>query len=205
MNRKVKRYFRIFLFTFLAVPQNHSFASKHCDLGDIYHHGPKVICLGERPNLSSDQLDHFFEKHFDKNAKILSLRCQEELTDAHLKWLSKLPQTATIIELNLSRTSISYDGIVHLWKSEFLGSVRDEQPIYESYYNTPISVVKVEIGHTKALKQYKKHLKNGKKIFPLPLRNKFEIRYVHPAIDVEYKEIGLKQILLTDHGEPIGN
>jgi hypothetical protein len=183
--------------------QNIAFATDYCDFGDVHHHGSKTLCLGHRPDLSTEELNHFFKFHLEENIKYLSLKYQKNLTDKHLKKLAKNPKASSINCLNLSRTSVTYDGIVALWNSKNFGSVRDE-PIYEDYYNKPISIIKIEIGHTPALETYEKLKKNseGKSIFPLPLRNNFKIYYKDLRSEEDYL-VGLKQIIVTDHKKAI--
>lgn len=194
-------FFKLIIFIF---SQTYLLASEYCEkVGDIHHHGPQKICLGHRPNLSTSALDHFFKHHLEEDIKYLSLKHQENITDEHLALLSKLPHAASTISLNLKYTSITYDGIAALWQSALFGSSREEIPIYESYYNLPISIIKIEIAHTPALDQYKEYKAKGKQLFPLPLHGEFKINYIHPTTGVKSKKNGFKQIVLMDHGKPI--
>lgn len=113
-------------------------------------------------------------------------------------------RASTITGVNLSKTGVTYDGIVALWRSPILGKVRDDEPVYENYYNKPVSIIKIEIGHTPALENYKQLLRiKDKKNFPLPLLNPFTIRYLNYT-GSSYKEMhGFKDIIITNHGKEI--
>jgi len=110
-----------------------------------------------------------------------------------------------IVRLNLMGTSVTYDGIALLWKSKYLGSVRDDETVYDQFYNLQASVVMIEIGHTPALQQYKDILQSReKKIFPLPLRKEFEITNLSYAGDSSQEEaMGFKKVILFDHGKKL--
>lgn len=176
---------------------------------NLHHHGPHTICLKQHPNLSEDELDEFFAEYFNrKNILSLNLSHQENLQNSHLDLLSKSVLGKSLRRLNLQGCpNISYEGIVFLWKSPILGSIIDEEPIYESYYNKPISLVTVEIGNTKALNQYQTLVRpDGKQIFPLPLLDKFNISYINLAWANNIssrKEVGFKKLIITNDGTPV--
>lgn len=173
-----------------------------CDFSDVNHHGPRVLCLGKHPNLKREQLDDFFTYHLKPNTISLDLRCQPNLDDSHLIKLAESPQAAMIAEINLSRTNVTYDGIAALWRSPVLGSHRDDPPLFERYYNLPVSVIKVEIGHTPALETYKDMLSRmGRKIYPFPMREQFNISFWTPYNRFSNPQQGFKDVILMDHGE----
>jgi len=188
---------------------NSPLASCRYDLGDFHHHSdPKRVCLKHRPDLSEEQLDHFFKRHLESNRKFLDFGIQKNLTNQHLKMLADSPHAASIIRLNLKWCEkISYEGIVALLKSPTFGSRRDEEPVYDRRYNKPISIIEVEIGHTRARDQFELCVKpSGKKIFPLPLVDDFNIKYLSSSWDSgdskgHRSKLGLKRIVITDHDE----
>lgn len=188
---------------------NSPLASCRYDLGDFHHHSdPKRVCLKHRPDLSKEQLDHFFKRHLEPNIKFLDLENQKNLENQHLQMLADSPCAASIIHLNLKWCKkISYEGIVALLKSPTFGSRRDEEPVYDRRHNKPISIIEVEIGHTHASDQFELCVKpNGKKIFPLPLVGDFNIKYLSSSWDSgdstsHRSKLGLKKITITDHGD----
>ena len=123
-----------------------------------------------------------------------------EMNDEKLAILANYSKDLKCKYLNLSNSDVTYDGIVLLWRSKTFGSVSDDEPIYERYYNLQVSVVKIEIKNTPALKQYNELLIKGKKIFPLPLRKNFDIIYFNS----DEKQIGFKDIILLNCGKVIG-
>ncbi|AIK96903.1 hypothetical protein [Candidatus Odyssella acanthamoebae] len=189
--------------TFYGLLTSVGWTHDQCGIKELHHHGRATVCLGYGPQLSKEQLAHFFDEHLEKNTKIMYFNAQENLNDNHLEVLSKSKQAATVIELDLMRTKVTYDGIASLWRSPILGSVRDDEAVYEKYYNLPVSVIKVEIGHTPALKSYKEFLRKGKKIFPLPLRKDFEITYRGYTGESSEAVEGFKEIVLLNHGKEI--
>ena len=209
MNSLIKpKLFLIGLLSFSLY--NSPLASCRYDLGDFHHHSdPKRVCLKHRPDLSEEQLDHFFKRHLESNIKFLDLENQKNLENRHLQMLADSPDAAGIIRLNLKWCKkITYEGIVALLKSPTFGSQReDEAPVYDRRYNKPISIIKVEIGHTRACDQFESCVKpSGKKIFPLPLVDDFNIKYLSSSWDSgdskSYRlKLGLKKIIITDHGE----
>lgn len=100
-------------------------------------------------------------------------------------------------------TDVTYDGIAHLWKSKILGSVRDDEPVYDQFYNLQVSVIVIEIGHTPAFKQYQNILQQKqKKIFPLPLLKEFGINNLkYTGENSEEEIIGFKRIIILNHGK----
>lgn len=120
-----------------------------------------------------------------------------KMNDEKLAILANYSQSGEIKYLNLSNSDITYDGIVSLWRSKTFGGIRYDDPIYERYYNLPVSVIKLEIKNTPALDQYKKFTRQGKNIFPLPLRKDFTIIYKNE------KQIGFKEIVLLNNGKMI--
>lgn len=190
--------------TFYSLFQTISCAHDKCEIRELHHHGRTTVCLGHSPNLGKKQLDHFFDCHLGENTKILYLTSQQNLDDSHLGMLANSKQASTIVELNLMRTNVTYDGIVSLWRSKILGSIRDDEPIYERYYNMPVSVIKIEIGHTPALMQYAELLKKGKNIFPLPLSKDFGITYLdYTGGGNSGVVVGFRDIILMNHGKEI--
>jgi len=123
----------------------------------------------------------------------INLSHRDDVDDTYLSKLS-LP---TLKRFNLAHTKVTYDGIVTLWRSNNIGKTRYDDALYESYYNLPISLVYVEIKNTPVLEQYHTMIrKNGHKIFPLPLRKDFMIKY-----DRENEEVsGFKKVVLTVDG-----
>ncbi|MBW8309964.1 MAG: hypothetical protein K0M45_10105 [Candidatus Paracaedibacteraceae bacterium] len=189
--------------TFYGLLPSVGWTQDQCGIKELPHHGRATVCLGHSSTLTQAQLDHFFDCHLSTNTKIMYFNAQKNLNDGHLDVLSKSKQAATVIELDLMRTKVTYDGIASLWRSPILGSIRDDEAVYEKYYNLPVSVIKVEIGHTPALKSYKEFLRKGKKIFPFPLRKNFKITY--RDYTGEGREIvkGFKEIVLLNHGKEI--
>lgn len=162
---------------------------------DIYHRDKTIACFC-RKILTHEELLYCIDNCLKENTLSINWTNQSNLNDSHLEKLSQHTNAKRIKYLNLSGTNITYDGLRFLFKSLTFASVRDEDPIYESYYNKPVSVVKIEIKDTPAIKQYMELLEKKKRIFPLPLRSKFTIIYFSNK-----KENGFKQLLLMNNGE----
>ena len=180
----------------------------HCqilDLSDVHHHGRTTVCLAQLSKLTKLQLDHFLTSHLENNTKCLKLNYQINLDDSHLKTLAESKLSGRIIRLDLMGTSVTYDGIALLWKSKTLGSVRDDEAVYDQFYNLQVSVIMIEIGHTPALQQYiNVRETKQKRIFPLPLRKEFVIHNLSYAGENSQEDtIGFKKIILLNHGEEI--
>lgn len=134
-------------------------------------------------------------KCFDCHKQFIDLSNRDDVDDDFIKQLN-CPIT---LKLDLSNTKVTYEGIRHLWKSENIGKERHDDPIYEAYYNLPISCVYVEIDNTPALQQYYYFKKDNKVIFPLPLKENFLIEYDNSDVG----QIGFKEIILTVNGVKI--
>lgn len=158
---------------------------------------------------STATLEDFFQFELKPDLQFLNLKNQRKLTNDHLKILANNCNSSGITRINLKYCEkISYKGIVELWKSPFLGRLRDEEPLYDRRSNRNIVTVKVEIGHTKAAAQYEPYLAlRGKRIFPLPFKDKFDIYYYDSSWDcIIRKKVknGLKKLVITDHGKVVG-
>lgn len=168
-----------------------------CIFKHIYHNGQNKTCFCKNI-LTSDELVYFIDNCLKENTISINWTGQKNLNDDHLKILAKSRNARQIKYLYLAGTNITYDGLRFLWKSLIFGNIRNEDPIYYSYYNEVVSVIKVEIKNTPALTQYHKLLEDQKKIFPFPLRKNFTIIYPN-----NQKEVGFKEIVLLNDGNPI--
>lgn len=178
----------------------------HYDIGDIYHHGNHMLCLRKSPELSRTQLTHIFNEHLKKSVLKMNLSDQPNLTDAHLEQISESSKSKRIVSLNLRNCKqVGYDGLLALLKSPYLGSICEDEPLYLPYDNTEISIIKVEIAGTLALEQYETlSQKNGERIFPFPIRDRFEINYTCPSgRHIVETVCGYKELSLTNNGERI--
>lgn len=200
----VTRKLVFLLYVFFNIPEVLSCLDGESIFGDIHHHGPRVLCLRQNPNLEQPKLDHFLLHHIEPHLLVLDLSCQRSLNDNHLQCLAGLPQAETITTLNLENTNVTYEGIAALWRSPSIGRRREDQLVYDNFYNLPLSIVTVEIGNTPAMAFYEEVFnKHGKKIYPLPLRNNFEMVHLNPYTRRYEQRSGFKKILLTNHGKPI--
>lgn len=166
---------------------------------DIHHHGQSSICLNHMAKLTAEELDDFIYNRICDNVHTLLLGTQSNLNNEHLKILSELPCSKRIKYLNLSNTEVTYDGISYLWNSKNVGSIWTDSPIYDNYYNLPLSIVEVDITNTPAIQQYLKYKNQDKHIFPLPFKGNFEIKQGGS----DKIKTGLKQIVLINDDKKI--
>ena len=188
---------------FLLQPlQGYEECSHYYNIGNIYHHGDHILCLRKAGELSQEQLTHIFDAHLMHSVMHLELANQPNLTEDHLKQIAGSSCSKRIVSLNLSNCpKIGYNGLLALWKSSYVGSIREDEPIYFRYDNTPISLIKVQIaGCTRAFAQYEGlRKKDGNKIFPLPIRDDFEINYTCPSGGHIVKTVaGYKELVLYE-------
>lgn len=120
--------------------------------------------------LTDDELHYFIDNCLDFDTTTINYNGQINLNDEHLEKMSKC-------------SNATYDGIRFLWQSLTFGSSRKDSPVYESYYNKAVSIIKLEIKSTLALVQK----------YPSPLKDKFIIHYPHGN-----KKTGFKKIVLLN-------
>ncbi len=173
----------------------------HCPrIGNFCHHKTSgIACLRHNQNLSTDDLAHFIKRHLGNDIYKLDLSSQENLDNDILKVLADRKNAGAIQFLNLMSTNAGYSGIVELWNSLTFGSLVADSPTYELHTGVPVSIIEIEIGHTRVYKQYKKGLFD----YPLPLLGDFEITYGHRGVGEPWKTVGYKQIKLLDHGKEL--
>lgn len=166
----------------------------HC-----YHKASIIDYLRDNQNLSTDALSHFVKCHLDDNIYKLDFSFQENLDSNILKVLAGRKSAGAIQFLNLMSTNAGYAGIVELWKSPTFGSLVSDSPTYERHTGVPVSTIEIEIGHTRAYKQYEK----GLFAYPLPLLGDFEITYGHRCVGEPWNTFGYKRIRLLDYGKEL--
>lgn len=174
----------------------------HCRrrIGNFCHHNiPGVACLRYKKNLSECDLDHFIQEHLGTDIFDLDLSDQENVNDHTIEILAKSKNASAINTLDLMFTDVGYNGIVALWKSETFGSLVSDSPTYERHTGKPVSIIEIEIGHTKLMRQYRKCLFS----YPLPLREEFPITFGHMGMGKSWQLIGYKQIKLLNHGKEL--
>lgn len=169
----------------------------HCArIGDFCHHQiTGLACLQHNLNLAENDLEHFIDEHLGTDITNLILSGQDNMNDKTILTLANSPNAKAITNLNLKSTNVGYNGIVALWKSETFGSLVSDLPTYERYTGKPVSVIEIEIGHTKLIEQYKRSLF----AYPLPLRAEFQITFGHMGIGKTWTLTGYKQIKLMNH------
>jgi hypothetical protein len=196
--------FAAWSFIFLATEKGFSTEGinhTHCDvIGDFCHHRISgLACLKHHKGMSQENLKRFIDQHLGTDIIKLNLSKQKNVTDEILKQLAESKRASAIQSLDLMSTSAGYSGIVALWNSSTFGSLVRGSPIYEIHTGKPVSVIKIEVGHTRVIKQYEEK----KFAYPLPLHKDFEIIYGHKGIGNKWKITGYKQIKLFDHGEEL--
>jgi hypothetical protein len=204
--KKINRLLTLLVSSFmLIVSQNalstEDFAHKYCErIGDFrHHHSSGTACLRYNTEISKKDLFHFISHHLGNDIYKLDMSDQKYLDRSVLGELANSENASAIRYLNLMSTSACYCGIVELWKSSTFGSLVSDSPTYEQYTGTPISIIEIEIGHTKLHKQYKKRLF----AYPLPLLKDFDITFGHRCIGTPWQSTGYKQIKLLDHGKEL--
>ncbi len=132
---------------------------------------------------------------------------QNKDDDFYILELAKSYRHCTIRKFDFSNSTVSYDAIVALWRSDLIGYYLGAgEKLYERSYNKLMSIVFIEIRNSKAYEQYLTHERKRigsnttKKIFPLPYRDKFLIDAGSDGI-----VSGFKEIILTVEGKPIDN
>lgn len=177
-----------------------SFPRDECKrMGNFRHHGAGIACLRYSKGASKEDLIHFIKHHLDTDIHRLDMSDQDSVDSEVIKELARSEKGGAIRFLDLMSTPTGYSGVVELWKSPTFGNLVNDSPTYERSTGTPLATIKIEIGHTRLLKQYKKRLFD----YPLPLLENFEITYGHGGMGKSWKEIGYKQIKLLDHGEEL--
>jgi hypothetical protein len=142
---------------------------------------------------------HYIQSHLDTKVNSLHFDYCEDLDNDILKELALSSNASAIVYLNCHSTKITYNGLVALWNSPTFGCLVSDSPTYHRATGTPMATIKIEIGGTKALKQYQE----GRFKYPLPLRGNFEITYGHRCLGEPYTLFGYKQIILLEDGKEI--
>lgn len=110
-------------------------------------------------------------------------------------------ESGAIHYIDISDTNIGYNGIIAVWKSNYIGSLISDIPTYERHTGTPVSVIKIEIAGSRAYTQYQKQLFK----YPLPLLKDFTITYGHLCVGNSYDLIGYKQVILLYMGKELNS
>lgn len=173
----------------------------HCPrIGNFCHHLTSgTACLRHNTKLSKDDLSHFIKCHLGNDIYRLDFSLQDNLNSDTLKVLANTDNAGAIRFLDVMSTNATYNGIVALWNSSTFGSLVADSPTYERHTGVPVSIIEIEIGHTKLYEQYQSRSFD----YPLPLLANFEITYGHRGIGESWKTKGYKQIKLLDHGKEL--
>jgi hypothetical protein len=163
-----------------------------------HHCNCKIVDLKDK-TLSKENFSYYIDTILSTNIYHLDLSHQENLDSDVIKELAKSGNASAIRFLNVNSTDVGYAGIYELLRLPTFGRLVNDSPTYHKSLCSPVSIIKIEIGNTRAFRQYE----NKKFKYPLPLISDFEITYGHNCLGEPYRVFGYKQIILLDHGKEL--